>query len=197
MRPLIIIGAGGHGKVVRDIAKQCGYTKISFLDDADIPEAIGKTTDYMEYIENSDFFIAIGNNSIREKIYQELDSNHAEIVTLMHPNAVVSQTAKIGKGTAVMAGAVINEDAEIGNGIIINTCSSVDHDCRIEDFCHISVGAHLCGTVKVGKRTMVGAGATVINNVDICDDCMIGAGAVVVRKIDEAGTFVGVPAIRR
>lgn len=197
-KQLVIIGAGGHGRVAQDIAKYT-YSKIVFLDDSDVRHEnvvlVGKTKDYIKYIGNSDFFIAIGNNPIREKVLDMVQSSGGKIVSLIHPDSVISDSVKIGAGSVVMAGAVINANAEIGNGCIVNTCSSVDHDCTIDDFCHISVGAHLAGTVQVGKRTFVGAGATVINNISICADCMVGAGAVVVKDIEKRGTYVGVPAV--
>ena len=196
-KQLVIIGAGGHGRVAQDIAKYT-YSKIVFLDDADVMHEnvvlVGKTKDYVKYIENSDFFVAIGNNSVREKVTKMIKSSGANIVSLIHSNAVISNSVNIGVGSIVMAGAVINANADIGCGCIINTCSSVDHDCTIDDFCHISIGTHLAGTVQVGARTFIGAGATVINNIDICADCMIGAGAVVVKDIEKSGIYVGVPA---
>ena len=196
-KQLVIIGAGGHGRVAQDIARYT-YSKIVFLDDADVKHEnivlVGRTKDYIKYIGNSDFFIAIGNNSVREKVSGMLKSFGANIVSLIHPNAVISNSVNIGVGSVVMAGAVINANANIGDGCIVNTCSSVDHDCNIYDFCHISVGTHLAGTVQVGARTFIGAGATVINNTSICADCIIGAGAVVVKDIEKNGTYIGVPA---
>ena len=191
---LVIIGAGGHGRVAADIAKLCGYNEILFLDDADIPGVSGKTAEYINYKDSADFFVAIGNGRIRERIQKELQGNGCSVASLIHPNAVLGSNITIGTGTVVMAGAVINAGAKIGEGVIINTSSSVDHDCVIGDFCHVSVGAHLAGTVHVGEQTMIGAGATVINNVDICAECMIGAGAVVVKDVGESETYVGVPA---
>ncbi len=193
---LLIIGAGGHGKVVFDIAAKCGYNDIGFLDDAGLnnPLVVGKASDFKKYINEAEFFVAIGNSRVREKILCDLVANGAEIATLIHPNAVVAQNVQIGRGTVVMAGAVINPDTFIGDGVIINTSSSVDHDCKVADFCHVSVGSHLCGTVKVDSHTWIGAGATVINNINICSDCMIGAGAVVVNDINDSGVYVGVPA---
>lgn len=193
MKKLVIIGAGGHGRVVADIARLNGYEDIIFLDDADVLQASGKVSDYVKYTD-ADFLIAIGNNSIREKIQTVLTENSCKIVTLIHPHAVIGSDVVIGNGTVVMAGTVVNTGARIGNGVILNTCCSVDHDCVIDDYCHISVGAHLAGSVTVGKKAFVCAGATVINNIAICDECVIGAGAVVVRNVDEGGTYVGVPA---
>lgn len=198
-RKLVIIGASGHGKVVADIAVRCGYEDIVFLDDAEgVAECagfpvVGKVADACRYAD-ADFVVAIGNAAIRERIQQQLGGL---VVTLAHPDAVISRRAAIGRGCVVVAGAVINPDAVIGDGCIINTAASVDHDCVVGSFAHVSVGAHVAGTVRIGARTWVGAGATVSNNVSICADCMIGAGTVVVRDIKEPGTYIGVPAKRR
>ncbi|MBP1574979.1 MAG: acetyltransferase [Oscillospiraceae bacterium] len=196
---LIIIGAGGHGKVCADIAKLCGYENISFLDDNTEGffggyEIIGKVLDYKEYLQDSCFFVAIGNGEIRRKFFEMLENDGAKIVSLIHPFTSIAEDVQIGKGSAVMAGAVINSGTVIGKGSIINTCASVDHDCALDDYVHVAVGAHVCGTVSIGKNVWVGAGSTVINNVSICDDCFIGAGAVVVKDIDVPGKYVGVPA---
>ena len=193
MKKIIIIGAGGHGRVVSETAKLNGYEEIDFLDDADNQTAVGKVADFIKYIGDSDFIVAIGNNAVRMKIQSDLIEKGANVVSLVHPNAIISESVSIEKGTVVMAGAVINAGAVIGNGVIINTCASVDHDCVIGDFSHISVGARICGTVTVGNDTWIGAGTTVINNIRICNECMIGAGAVVIENIDKNGTYVGVP----
>ena len=193
---IIIIGAGGHGKVVADIASKNEYDEILFLDDSHTENelVIDRVSNFEKYIDSADIFVAIGNSILREKIICDLIKHNAIIPSLIHPDAIISDDVKIGYGTVIMAGVVINANASIGNGVIVNTCSSVDHDCLVNDYCHISVGAHLCGTVKVGKHTWIGAGATVSNNIDICSNCMIGAGAVVVKDIKEAGTYIGVPA---
>lgn len=194
LKKLIIIGASGHGKVIADIAVKNGYEDIVFLDDdenvkecAGFP-VVGKTTEAKGM--DGDKIVAIGNPKIRERIQEEV----GRVITLIHPNAVISRRVEIGEGSVIMAGAVINSDVVIGKGCIINTAASVDHDCRVGDYVHVSVGAHLSGTVEIGRRTWIGAGATVSNNVNICGDCMIGAGAVVIKDIDKPGTYVGVPA---
>lgn len=193
LKKLIIIGASGHGKVIADIAVNNGYEDIVFLDDnesvlecAGYP-VIGKTCQAAKM--DGDKIIAIGNAVVREKIQKNI-----KVITLVHPDAVISRRVQIGDGTVVMAGAVINSDTVIGDGCIINTGASVDHDCKIGNFSHISVGTHIAGTCVIGDRTWIGAGATVSNNVKICCDSMIGAGAVVVNDIDVSGTYVGVPA---
>ena len=199
-KTIVIIGASGHGKVVADIAKKAGYTKILFLDDNDqliscggYPVA-GQTTDYKSY--DCDMIVAIGNTEVRQRIQTELMKAGKHLATLIHPAAVVGENTAIGEGTVVMAGAVVNPGAVIGKGCIINTCASVDHDDVIENYVHISVGAHLAGNVHVGEGTWVGIGAVINNNITIVSGCMIGAGAVVIKNIMEKGTYIGVPAKR-
>lgn len=192
-KQLVIIGAGGHGKVVADIARKQGYEIIRFLDDASVPGVEGRVSEFERFLDNAEFFVAIGNSLFREKITNALQSKGAEMATLVHPNAVVANNVNIGKGTVIMAGAVINTDTEIGDGAIINTCASIDHDCRIAKYVHVAVGAHVCGTVEIGEHTWIGAGATVINNVNIIGGCMIGAGAVIIDNIGRKGTYVGIP----
>lgn len=195
---LVIVGASGHGKVIADIAKLNGYDNIVFLDDDETVKecagypVVGVSCAFSQV--ERDVVIAIGNAKIRNRLQEQYESHGFYLVTLIHPNAIVADTAEIGAGSVVMAGAVINPYAKIGRGCIVNTCASVDHDCAVEDFVHVAVGAHLCGTVNVGAYTWIGAGATVSNNISICSECMIGAGAVVVKNIEEKGTYVGVPA---
>ncbi len=194
-KKLLIIGAGGHGKVVADIALLNGYSDIAFLDDnlvgtlcAGFP-VIGKVEDEGLYSDSCDFFVAIGNAEARARIQRRLLS----VVTLIHPKAIVSRRVTIGEGTVVMAGAIINSDTVIGKGCIINTGATVDHDNVIGDFVHIAVGAHLAGTVTIGEKTWIGIGACVKNNISVCEQVMVGAGAVVVKDIDKKGKYIGIP----
>ena len=202
MKEVIIIGASGHGKVLADIAALNGYTDIVFLDDNAEKTSCGAypvagTGRDAERYADGEFFVSIGSAKVREKIQTDLEEKGYAIATLIHPGAVISPSAKLGQGTAVMAGAVVNADATLGRGCIVNTCASVDHDCTLGDFVHVAVGAHVAGTVKIGARTWIGAGATVSNNLDICEDCLLGAGAVAVKDIPEGGTYVGVPAKKK
>lgn len=198
MKQLIIIGASGHGKVVVDIAKLNGYHKIAFLDDDEGVKmcmrypVVGRLAE-AECYSDADFFVSIGNACIREKIQNRLQKNGLQIISLIHPDAVIGNSVTIGTGTVIMAGVVVNPDTVIGDGCIINTGASIDHDNVIEDYVHVSVGSHLAGSVKIGKATWIGIGAVVSNNITICSNCMIGAGAVVVRNIMEVGTYIGVP----
>lgn len=201
---LVVIGAGGHGKVIVDIAEQTKlYEKIVFLDDNKEAEfcmgypVVGTVADIKNFIEGYEFFVAIGNCKRRMQIQEYLKSQGALIATLIHPMAVIGKCVKIGQGTVVMPGAVINVDTVIGEGCIINTCASVDHEGVISDYVHVSVGSHVCGAVHVGEATWIGAGATVANNISICANCILGMGAVVLNSIEEEGTYLGVPARKK
>lgn len=196
---VVIIGAGGHGKVAADIVLSAGDRVLGFLDDregASIGEFpwLGRIKDFRRIL-NARFLAAVGDASTREKITTQLEG--VRWYTAVHPQAVISHLdTKIGEGTVVMAGAVINPGAKIGRHCIINTGAIVEHDNQIGDFAHISVGAHLAGAVCVGSGTWVGVGASVRNNLTICEHVVIGVGSVVVKDIEEPGTYMGVP-VRR
>lgn len=193
---LVIIGAGGHGLVCADIAKLLGYIDINFLDD-DINKnfdyrIIGKIDDFVNYL-NCDFFIALGNNQLRESVFKKLNEKKCKIINLIHPSAVIANDVKLGNGIVAMANSVVNSKCEIKNGVIINTAATVDHECIIKDFVHISPGAHLAGSVYVGERCWLGIGCTAINNIYICSDVVIGAGAIIIKSIENKGKYVGLP----
>lgn len=196
MNRLIVIGAGGHGKVIVDNALKNGYANICFIDDnasGDIMgfPVIGTSKDLEKFNDgNTDFVIGIGKNEIRKIISEKHDLNW---VTIIHPSAQLAFNVSIGKGTVVMANAVINVNSKIGEHCIINTGAIIEHDNIIDDFVHISPNAALGGTVRVGLLTHVGIGAVVKNNIEICSGCTIGAGAVVIRDINISGTYIGVP----
>ncbi|ACL70445.1 acetyltransferase [Halothermothrix orenii] len=209
MKNIIIIGAGGHGKVVADIIlqrrKDLGEDiKIKgFLDDnfetkevyyLDIPvlgtlDEINKIDDHNTY-----FIIAIGDNLVRENIAK---SYQVKYYTAIHPEAIISSSVKIGEGTVVMANAVINSCTHIGKHCIINTGSIVEHDNVIDDYVHISPDVALAGNVKVGKRTWIGIGTSVIQGITIGSDTIIGAGSVVVNDIGDNKKAFGVPCKER
>lgn len=197
MNRLVIIGAGGHGKVIADIAMKCGYTDICFLDEHAVGMCMGfpiaGTSAELTLMNDgaTDFVIAVGTNATRRKIAERF---HVSWVTLIHPSAWIAADVTIGQGTVVMAGAMINPSARVGAHCIINTGSIVEHDNVLEDYVHISPRVALAGTVRIGEETHVGIGAVVRNNITICSNCTIGAGAVVVKDITKSGTYIGVPA---
>lgn len=197
---VVIIGAGGHAKVIAEIIIKSGDEVIGFLDDneniQDIEiyagkRVIGKTCDIEKYKDNY-FIIGIGKNKIRKRI---AENNNLKWYTAIHPSAIIATDVKIGAGTVIMPGVIINPGTEIGKHCIINTSSSIDHDNVIENFVHVSPGCHLAGTVNIKEQNWIGVGAILINNIIIAKNCIIGAGAVVIKDLlEENNTYVGVPA---
>ncbi len=198
---VVIIGAGGHAKVIADIIKKSGDTIVGFLDDnKKIGEhiilnykVIGNLADRISISKSNpdyEFIIAIGDNKKREEISH---SPNLKFYTAIHPSAQIGLDVEIQEGTVIMANACINSSAKIGKHCIINTGAIIEHDNIIEDFVHISPNVALGGTVKIGKSTHVGIGSTIKNNITICENCKIGAGAVVVKDIEKEGTYIGVP----
>ena len=194
---LLIIGCGGHGKVAIDIAKKY-YKNVFLVDDNSKGEVLScpiiSTVSEALKGEKCDFFVAIGNNLVREEIFTSFINKGFNPVSLIHPSAIISENVEVGRGTIIMAGAVINPCVKIGIGCIVNTCSSIDHDCEVDSFTHLCPNTHFAGTVKVGKYCTFGIGTNVINNVSICNNVYFGAGAVVVNDIVIEGTYIGVPA---
>lgn len=204
-KKVVIIGAGGHAKVIADIIEKSGDEVVGFLDDnKENGATVIKNYKVIGDLNNRfamavtkkdvEFIIAIGDNKKREEISH---SPNLKFYTAIHPSAQIGLDVEIQEGTVVMANVCINSSARIGKHCIINTGAIIEHDNIIEDFVHISPNATLGGTVKIGESTHVGIGSIVKNNITICKNCTIGAGAVVVKNIIEEGTYVGVPARER
>lgn len=195
---LVMIGAGGHAKVCYDIAQKMNkWNEIIILDDNldnDYFEIAGSISEFEDYIDTSDFFVAIGSNETREEITNKLINKDATITTLIHSQATIASNVEIEIGTVVMAGVVINSATKIGEGCIINTSSSIDHDNTIGNFVHISPGVNLAGSVSIGNKTWLGIGTNIINNTNITSNIIIGAGSTVVSNLLKRGTYVGTPA---
>lgn len=207
---LIIIGAGGHGRVVADCAEQTGnYKEIAFLDDCfsvtdninDEPrkynchwQIIGNINDWHLYSNTADFIIAFGDNFSRLTMQQTLVKHGVTIVSIIHPRAAVSPYAQIGQGSVVFANAVVNINSCVGDACIINTGATVDHDCTLADGVHLSPNVSLAGGVKIGKLSWLGIGSIVIQQVTISQECQTGAGTVIIKPIEHAGVYVGNPA---
>ena len=201
--PLLIIGGGGHSKVVAEIAKQDGrFVLEGIIDD----QAVGTQINGVEVVGNDrslpllyaqgcrHVHIAIGSNYTRERLALMVRILGFHVVSLISPRAIVSPSAKIGAGVVVMSGVVINAQTEIGQLSIINTGSSIDHDCKIGNSVHIAPGSTLTGNVVVGDRSFIGAGSTIIPGVTLGNDVVVGAGACVIEDIPAGVCVVGVPA---
>ncbi|HDL00616.1 MAG TPA: acetyltransferase [candidate division Zixibacteria bacterium] len=203
MKDLIIIGAGGHGKVVADTARANEiWQDISFLDDK-FPNKndvsgfgiVGKLTE-IDNIDNqtTDIVVALGNNKKRFSLIQMYKEKGYNLPDIIHPTAVISASVKMNGATVIFPGAIVNADTSIGIGCIINTAVTIDHDCTIKDGVHLSPGSHLGGNVTVGKNTWIGIGTAVINNTNIGDDVIVGAGSVVISDVKDNVVAYGVPA---
>jgi acetyltransferase EpsM len=199
---VLILGAGGHGKVVADTLISQGIPVQGFLDDAPntwgkyvigIP-VLGAVDQWPEY-QPDGLVLGIGANATRQMIVNRLGRAGEELFrNAFHSHAIISSHASLGYDVVVIAGAVINASTIIGNHVIVNTCSSIDHDCVIGDYAHIAPGCHLAGGVSIGEGAMIGAGAVVIPGCTVGKWAVIGAGAVVVRNIPDHVTAKGVPA---
>jgi sugar O-acyltransferase (sialic acid O-acetyltransferase NeuD family) len=203
MSCLLVIGAGGHGKVVAETALASGqWTDIAFLDGRfpELSEALGwpvvgsdaEPRSFLSRYPHA--FVAIGDNRSRVLRITELLDMGYQILTVVHPTACVSPTAKLGVGTIVVAAAVVNACSKLGRGCIVNTGATVDHDCTLGDGVHISPGAHVGGEVTIGARSWIGIGAAIRHCIKIGKDVVVGAGAAVARDLPSRVTAVGVPA---
>ena len=198
---VIIIGAGGHAKVIADIIEKSGDEIVGFLDDnKELGTTVINNYKIIGDLNNRftmavtkkdvEFIIAIGDNRKREEISH---SPNLKFYTAIHPSAQIGLDVEIQEGTVVMANSCINSSAKIGKHCIINTGAVVEHDNIIGNYVHISPNVALGGSVKIDECTHIGIGATVKNNITVFKNCTIGAGAVVVKNIEEEGTYVGVP----
>ena|SRR5690606_6848435 len=191
MRKLFIYGAGGHSKVVADIAELVGYKGITFFEDCSDKDSLLGYPIAKRIDEGEDCVIAIGNNVIRKKLVSSLNNSFIELI---HPRTNISRSSRIEEGTVVMAGVTINTHTTLGKHCIVNTNASIDHDCVIGDYVHLSPNVALGGNVTIGEGTHIGIGACVIQGVKIGRWCTVGAGAVVIRDIPDGATVVGNPA---
>lgn len=204
--PVIIIGAGGHAKVLADCLIKAGNRVLGFLDNdknkhdmriLNLP-VIGDDEIVNEYSSQSVRLVnGIGSvcaPKLRQEVYQFFSDKGYNFLNIIHPTAILGQAISLGTGVQVMAGSIIQPGTKIQCNTIINTGAIVDHDCEVGAHVHISPGTTLSGNVKIGHRTHIGAGSTIIQGITIGSDCLVGAGAVVVKDVPEGATVIGVPA---
>lgn len=202
MNGLLIIGAGGHGKVVADTACEGGrWDKIAFLDDRykQIDNVmnwpvLGSLLQAQEYLHDyPDLVVALGNNKLRVELLKRYSDLGFRLPVLIHPTAYISRAASLNPGTVVFPRVAINAGANVGFGSIINTGATIEHDCRIGVGVHICPGVNLAGEVKVGDYSWIGIGTTVIQQVFIGEHVVIGAGSVIVKEVESNVKVLGVP----
>lgn len=197
-RGLLILGFGGHARVVADIAMSQGIAEFRFVDAAarEGENFLGHpvVTEYRQALPPQwQAFAASGDAQRRQSQCEDIAAAGWPLATLIAPTATIGAGAQIGPGSLVAQHAHIGPMAQIGAGCIINTGAAVEHESVVGAFSHISVHATVAGRSRIGARVMIGAGATVIDGVSVGDDITVGAGGVVSRSLEEPGVYIGVP----
>lgn len=202
-RQIVVLGAGGHARVVIDILEEAGAGLVvgCLCPETGLSDQLGYPIlggdDRLPELARSGIrsaVVAVGENGLRRKLSLWVLDNGIELITAVSPKASVSRKAAIGKGSVIAPAAAVNACAAIGEGVIINTSASVDHDCEIGAYSHIAPGAHLAGKVVVGEGALIGIGASILPGVRIGAWATVGAGAVVHRDVADHSMVVGVPA---
>lgn len=201
MKEIVIIGTGGHAKVVADIVlQQKKFKVVAFLDafkkeDSFLGLPILGGEDVITEQNLSAGIIAIGDNHVRRKVAEKILAQNSdfEFITAIHPAAVVAPSATIGPGSVLMAGSIVNPDTKIGRHCILNTQCTIDHDGVMHDYSSLAPGTSLGGTVVVGEETAIGVGANVRHGIKIGSHSVIGVGAAVISDFPESSVGLGVP----
>ncbi|MDC8830475.1 acetyltransferase [Alteromonas gilva] len=207
MENIIIIGAGGHAKVIIDIVEQIQTLNISGIIAPHLQKgtifmgypALGRDADLPQLVTKhqiSGAIVAIGDNTSRQKVAEtarQLCPN-LKFVTAVHPTATLAADVIIGEGTVVMAGSVVNPGVQVGSFCIINTLSSVDHECKLADYASLGPRATLGGNCTVGASSMIGLGAILCHGVSVGTHTVIGAGSLVNKDVGSSVIAYGQPA---
>ncbi len=201
-KEIVVVGAGGHAKVCIELLQAMGELVAYCVGGAESPEScvgvpVLKGDENLERLREEGYFrlfVAIGSNSLRERLATLAIEQGYQLVSAISPQSIISPSAQLGSGIAVMAGAIINADAAIGDLAIINTGATVDHDCQIGRAVHLAPQCALAGNVVVGRQSFLGVGCKVIPEVSLGECVVIGAGGVVISDINGGATAVGVPA---
>jgi len=205
MDKIVVIGGGGHAKVIISILKKIDtYEIVGYTDVENIGEILGvkyRGNDsvlkylYKNGIKNAVLGLGfIESNKKRKNVLKEISNIDFNYPAIISNNAVINEDVTTGMGTVIMDGVVINAGSKIGKFCIINTKSSIDHDCIIKNHTHIAPGVTLSGGVEIGNNVLIGAGATIIQYKKAVDNAIIGAGSTVLEDINEQGLYGGIPA---
>jgi sugar O-acyltransferase (sialic acid O-acetyltransferase NeuD family) len=191
-----LIGAGGHAKVVLEAMQAAGHASDSIIvRDGSVGRSLmGHPVNHPELLQDMagmGVHVAIGNNVVRVRLLTQALANGATLLSVVHPNALISPSAEVAGGTFVAARVVIGAESKIGRGAILNHGCIVDHDCFVGAGTHIAPAAVLGGEVRVGANVLVGANATILPGLEIGDGAVIGAGAVVTKSVRPNEIWVG------
>ena len=202
MKKIIIIGSGGHSRVIVDTLEQLGLAihgivDLNYKDEKEKIfgyEIIGDIS-VLESLNPNDYnvVLAIGENNKREEYFLRIENYGFSIASIIHPTAVLSKKVNIGNGVFINAGAIINAGVEIGDNTIINTGSIIEHEVKIKENCHICPGVKIAGRVIIGKNTFVGIGTSIIDYITIDESATIGAGSVIIKNVEKYSKVAGVP----
>lgn len=203
-KKVILIGYSGHGFVVAETVLENGFSIKGYSDVAEcsvnpfLLDYLGfeKDIDFIGWKEQNHFVLGIGDNILRQRISNLIESKNQFVETVIHPSASISTTASIGSGTFINKNVSLNAMAIIGKTVILNTGCIIEHECKLADAVHIAPAAVLAGAVTVGERTFVGANAVIKQGISIGKDVIIGAGSVVISNIPDNETWAGNPAKR-
>ncbi len=202
----IILGSGGHGRVVLDVLVQANrYEPVGFVDSnrqltgrrVDGLKVLGHPDDLPELrrlLEIECAIVAVGDNGARRELADRLDAWGFELINAIHPSANLARNVNTGRNIVVAAGALVCAHCQIGDSVILNTGCIVDHESVIGTGTHVCPGARIAGRVMIESGAFVGIGATVIQSVRVGYEAVVGAGAVVIRDVAPMSTVVGVPA---
>ncbi len=206
MQRVIIIGAGGHAQVVADILLRAAEhggraVPIGYLDDNPAQHGL-KLLGLLVFgavsqcasLPHDAVIVAVGRNDLRRHLYKQLVANGEQLITAVHPSAIIAPDSTVGPGTVICAGAIINPGASIGENVILNTAASVDHHNAIGAHVHLAPGVRLGGNVRIGEGCLVGIGAIVMPQRSVGAWSVVGAGSLVHRDLPASVTVVGVPA---
>tara|TARA_B100001093_G_scaffold514741_1_gene589475 strand:- start:2409 stop:3041 length:633 start_codon:yes stop_codon:yes gene_type:complete len=204
---IVLVGAGGHAKVVQDLVEQENEHRIVGCLDSDQKKwgstlcgmpILGGDSDCKAIIKEHEvegFIVTVGNVQIRKKLFKSMFELGLKPVTVVHPQAYVASTATIGAGTVVLAQSVVQVESVVGENCIINHAASIDHECAVGDHSHIAPGVNIAGAVNIGESVFIGIGSSVIQCVSIGAFSNIGAGSVVVGNIPGNCLAYGCPAL--
>lgn len=204
---LLILGCGGHGKVIADVAEKCNqFEEISFLDKKFLSSNFSKDINSKKVIGDiskknlekfstqfNHAFVGIGDNVFRNKWLKIINKIGFIVPTIIDPSAEVSKYAFLEKGSFINTNVVIQCNVKIKSGCILNTASTIDHDSNIEEGVHISPGVNIGGNVNIGKSTWIGIGSKIINNINIGENVIVGAGSLVLKNIPDNVKAFGSP----